>query len=180
MAVTWIPCCTHIMKHEHTAGGGDQSSRALLRGPVPAGSWQEEEEGQQDKQCWWGTGRTPSWDSQGISPSLGGHTAPPPHLSAKPGTTLASTFVIWYINEMGTLFLWWIIILMLMLFILLHTHNRVLAIKTLFNLCCSEVSHRRKVISDLWSQRKGIGLSLEAFTPTLPTKCYSDLKKKSK
>lgn len=57
-----------------------------------------------------------------------GHATPPP-LGEKLGATLVSVFMIWYVNELGNLFPCCVIILMLMVFILLPTYNRILVIK---------------------------------------------------
>lgn len=51
------------------------------------------------------------------------------HLSEKLSTTMASLFMIWHINELGNLFAHCVIILMLMVFILLPTYNRIPVIK---------------------------------------------------
>lgn len=120
----WILSSTHITKQEHTAGGGDQPVVQHSSAPRACAGWVMAGVGGRAAGQAVLSG-VPSWDSQ---ESVLPHGTPS-HLSAKLGTVLASIFMIWYINEMGNVFPWWIIILMLMLFILLLTYNRVQVIK---------------------------------------------------
>lgn len=70
---------------------------------------------------------------------------------------------------------------MLMLFILLLTYNRVQVIKLYLTYAALKSVTGEKQFAVLTLQTTGAkGRVLKGLTPTLPTKCYSDLKKKSK